>query len=166
MIKKPAFLLSILLFLLVSCEKDKKNGNSDEIAFEGISITDDYGNLIFQDTTDWKFTENWSETESSLFSEKRDKTCTPENYDCSIVIYPNPCNSVFRFDIAIPDSSRFAFRIVDKDFKVLVSHDSIPRGAIGVTLTDFNLSNEVVRMYYKVLADNCELRGHGDIQIE
>ena len=83
-----------------------------------------------------------------------------------IVAYPNPCKSIIRLDIAKPDSSRFAFRIVDKDFNVLVSHDSITAGAIAITLQEFNISNEIVRIYYKILKENCELRGHGDIKIE
>ncbi len=161
-----AFLLPVLLIMIVSCEKEKKKDNSNEIVFEGITMTDEFGNLINRDTTDWKFTDNWTDKESALFSEKRDNICSIENLNYSIVVFPNPCNSIIRLDISKPESSRFAFRIVDKDFNVLVSHDSIYWGAIGITLEEFNISNEIVRMYYKILGENCELRGHGDIKIE
>lgn len=150
--------------MLFSCEKEKEESNTNEIIFEGISITDVYGGLSSQDTTDWNLNDIWMDKENSLFTEKKDNKCSSDEY--SIISYPNPCDGIFLLRLTKPDDSRFAFRVVDKDFNVLVTQDSIMSNSIAISLEGFNVSNEIVRIYYKYFGMDCELKGHGDIKIE
>ncbi len=69
-------------------------------------------------------------------------------------------------NILKPEDSRLALRIVDQDFNVLISLDSIYVSTLSFNLTSLNVSNEIVRVYYKIFGEECELRGHGDIKVE
>lgn len=164
--KKLSILLPVLLFMIISCQKEKNKDTTDEIVFEGITMTDECGNFMSQDTTDWKFTDNWTDKENALFIEKRDNICNINDFKYSIIAYPNPYDGIFSMEILKPENSRLAIRMVDQDFNVLISNDSITSHVIALTFRDLNLSNEIVRIYYKILSEDCELRGHGDIQIK
>ena len=161
------FIISIITFLIFSCEKENVDNNkTDTILFNGITMTTVNGELISQDMSDWNIQESWTDKESSLFDEKKDNSCILENNNYSIISYPNPCEGIFYLHIAKPDESRLAFRIVDRNFNVLLSNDSIFSTSLAISLNDSGISNDTVRIYYKFLGSDCELKGHGDIKIE
>ena len=71
----------------------------------------------------------------------------------------------------MPNSSMAEFRLVDEKFNKIISLDSI------VTSDTFNFKDilfdvrsfnkkGMLRLYYKIIEDNCEFRGHGDILVE
>jgi hypothetical protein len=61
---------------------------------------------------------------------------------------------------------KFMLRIVDRDYNIITSTDSIlPYRNHFFDLKDLNIINDTVRVYYKIINDNCELKGHGDLVI-
>jgi hypothetical protein len=163
--KKFMIFLSIFSILAFSCKKENGDKNQSFV-FSGITSTNNTGEIISLDTNDWKTIETWTNNENSLFTEKKELWCISTTINYSIIAYPNPCNGIFNLHISMPDEARLAFRIVDKDFKVLVSRDSIFSTSMAINLSDLNISNDIVRIYYKFFGPDCELKGHGDIKIE
>lgn len=153
---------------IISCEDDKNNTNpkSDAIVFEGITVTDSLGKVTKNDPTDWKLTDIWTDKEDSLFSEKKVNSCNTGDFSYSISPYPNPCGDRFNLHISKPAETRLAFRIVDRNYKVLLSLDSVFVNGLAIDVKDFNITNDTVRIYYKFLGLDCELKGHGDILIK
>jgi hypothetical protein len=47
-----------------------------------------------------------------------------------------------------------------------MSKDSIYDGSILIKTTNLEVTEDTVRMYYKLIKEDCELIGHGDIKIE
>ncbi len=160
-------IITIIIFLTFSCEWEKVDNNADAtITFNGITETTANGELISQDKSDWKLQDNWNDKENSLFIDKKENFCIVDNDNYSIISYPNPCNGIFKLYISKPDECRLGFRIVDRNFNVLFSKDSIFSNEMGINLNEFGISNDTVRMYYKFFGSDCELKGHGDIKIE
>ena len=145
-----------------ACEKE--DNTNKEIIFEGITWTSYIGETIIRDTTDWRFTDDWNDKENSLFGEST-LLCNSNGYDYSIFSYPNPCSHSTSIDLRKPDEMRFIYCFVDRYYNVLFS-DTTYSSRLNFNMDIFNISNDTIRMYYKLLGDNCELRGHGDIKIE
>jgi len=166
-------LLALFIFIIsgviTSCEDDPVIADTPPktIVFNGITITDNNGWVIQNDPDDWKLTESWTEKENSLFVEKNVNLCDNGNPDYAIhPSHLNSSSSQFNLNFTKPAGSRFAFRIVDRNYNVLLSNDSIFTNAIVFDVQSFNIKNDTVRMYYKYLGPDCELKGHGDIKIE
>lgn len=155
----------ILTVFAVSC-KDDVTKNPESIVFKGIRVTDVNGKVYENDPTDWLLAENWNETENSLFAEKRTNLCDTASIGYKVVSYPNPCNGIFNLYISKPIDSRFAFRIVDRNYNLLLSQDSVYSNGIAINVTKFNITNDTLRLYYKLFGLDCELKGHGDIKIK
>lgn len=157
----------IICNFIISCEGDDATDTKpNTIVFNGITMTDNNGWVIKNDPNDWKLAETWTEKENSLFVEKMTNTCNAENTDYKVVSYPNPCYSKFNLYISKPTDSRYAFRIVDRNYNVLLSQDSVFSSGLSINVQGFGITNDTVRIYYKILGPDCELKGHGDIKIE
>jgi hypothetical protein len=50
--------------------------------------------------------------------------------------------------------------------EVLVSKENIKSSLMFDTTSWKKKNNDIVRVYYKIIDNNCEFRGHGDIMIE
>ncbi len=153
----------------ISCEP--KDG--DDIVFEGIMYTDEYGNMMrAPDPSDWTLTDKWVEKEENLFAEKKENVCSYEDDEFKIYAFPNPCQRETRVLLKMPDQFTCSYRIVDQDFNVLISVDNetIEPPAevkiIDIDLSGFDLPTDMVRVYYKFFGADCELKGHGDIQVD
>lgn len=147
------------------------------IVFGGITATDNNGALIYDnDSTDWKVNENWNIKEEALFNIKRDNYCFSEEviiippFTSSlrvISVYPNP--NTGRFIIETFDSTNYSLlvRIVDRDYNVLESFDTTASYTQGTffDLRDLNIINDTIRVYYKIIEEDCELKGHGNLLI-
>jgi hypothetical protein len=146
---------------IISC-KDK----GPEIKFTGITGMDKFGAVVGKaDTTDWRTDDQWLDKEQKLFSENFSANCAdPGKY--RIMFYPNPCRSKSTL-YAVKDSGvRVAIRLVDKNFNVIMSQDSVYVSSLSVDLSSFTL-NDTIRLYYKFITpDNCEYWGHGDIFVQ
>lgn len=159
---------TICLLSVSSCTKDKVDDNLFP-EFTGITSRSLDGTTISFDQSDWNFRDQWSELEHSLFLERYANVCPPERGNFTIQLYPNPVQYVFALQMWISDTVDIEFRIVDKNFNVVMT-ESIDTVANQFKRT-YDLSHirrpkEVFRMYYKIYGRNCELRGHGDILIQ
>ncbi len=158
----------IVIILASSCERNNtvtKIKDPDVIIFKGITQTDNNGWVMTNDATDWVISELWNEKENSLFPESNVSSCDTSNDSFTVYSYPNPCYGVFSLIITKPAESRFAFRIVDRNYNVLLSLDSVYSNGLSIDVRGFNIVNDTVRMYYKFFNPDCELKGHGDIKI-
>lgn len=166
-------IMRIILFLLLtsvifySCQNSSKLEPVEEekIEFKGIFEMDERGVPVSdRDSDDWNFTDTWVQQEISLFNRNLRTDCTlPEMY--GIIGYPNPTFNIVNLHVNKPDSVRMAIRIVDRNFKVLMSKDSLYAVKNAIDLSQFNIK-DTVRVYYKFINGNCEFRGHGDLVIE
>jgi len=154
------FLIGMILFL--SCKKE----NDNNTIFTGITVTDNVGRISSRDTTDWKLFENWSEKENSLFDDNLNSACSTGDFDYSIIAYPNPCSGIINLHISKPETMRLAFRVVDKNYNVLITQDSLYSSTIAFNFSYIHISNETVRIYYKLYGESCAFRGHGDLKIK
>jgi len=158
--KRNIILILIILAVIVSCEEDNENS-----IFKGITETNDNGESIGSaDENDWNFSETWNETENLLFSENYETDCDIDN-SYHIIAYPNPCEDIVMLNFYVAENKRVAYRIVNNDYKVLFSTDSAS-SVMAFNLNFLNVNNEIIRVYYKVFGENCELKGHGDIKVE
>ncbi|HAN18194.1 MAG: hypothetical protein A2X13_07575 [Bacteroidetes bacterium GWC2_33_15] len=158
--KRSLISILIILAVIVSCEEDNENS-----IFKGITETNDNGESIGSpDENDWNFSETWNETENSLFSEGYETVCDIDN-SYHIIAYPNPCENIFSISFYVAENKRVAYRIVKSDYEVIFSTDSAS-STVAFNLNNLNVDNEIVRVYYKVFGENCELKGHGDIKVE
>lgn len=157
------YLAVILALLLTACKKDKDR--ESKIYFTGIVSVDQNGNLISRDdSTDWRFNDVWTKQESNLFTQNYTSNCTTALQQ-GITAYPNPSNGYIRLYFIKADNTKVAFRLVDENFKVLVSNDTTTAAAIALDITSLHIK-DTVRLYYKFIENNCESRGHGDILIQ
>lgn len=156
--KKSLTVFVLSLILCISCD-DTFLG----LTFTGITETNIYGEILSSDPSDWNLTDDWNRRENNLFEEGFEDICE-DNVHFMLAAYPNPCSSMVNLAFPSSDSTRTAIRIVRSNFEVLFSLDSVP-GNIVIDCSNFDLQGEIVRVYYKVLGENCEYRGHGDIQV-
>ena len=150
------------VLILWGCKKEKANNEDVKIAFTGVTMVDEDGNLINQlDSADWRMDDKWVNKEAGLFSSHYGTSCTPD-YNYQILSYPNPTYGVFYLHFNKKSSTHIEFRLVDKSFRTLLQNDSITVSTIALDATSLGIT-DTVRMYYKFVEGNCEFRGHGDI---
>lgn len=162
----PALLFSLLTFAL-SCDSCDEDDGNDLPAFTGITMTDENGlPLNAPDTTDWRVGDAWEQVENGLFDLAELPLCSG-NAEASPG-FPNPCGNAMHFRFVSPANAAGYFRVVDKDFNVLVEADSIPfeAGAKTISLNFSAVSPGTVRLYYRLVSGTCEYRGHGDILVQ
>lgn len=159
------FTIIVVMSVLFSCDKDAENGIPE---FTGITSTDQNAVIIGGvDTTDWRENETWLQIEKDLFS---DFSSLSFNYtsDSTMMVYPafpNPCSDILNLNYQKDSSVELQLRIVDEDFNLLFSLNSIYSDAISVSLNDINNLNSGVkfRVYYIFKQGNtCIAKGHGD----
>ena len=162
---KKLFSILLLALLLSNCKDDDHTQPPvAEIYFTGLSETDYNGFPITIDTTDWTATDTWTRQEMNLFTSSYQTGCTPSSAN-RVLVYPNPNNGLFRFIIEKDLDARTECRIVDENFKVLFAHASIIPKSFSFDATKFGVK-DTIRVYYKIIENNCEFRGHGDILIK
>ena len=158
---KTTLPLLLLLFVFSQC----KRGDLPLIpAFSGVTVTDNLGVKLSDDPTDWTFTDRWSSKEAGLFQSSYPLSCTAST-TLSIIAYPNPSNGIFILEIAKPGTARLEIRLVDKNFNTLITNDAITSTAVQLNASTFGIKG-LVRLYYRLIDNGCEYRGHGDIKIQ
>ncbi len=148
------------LLVLISCNKED---TIQRIRFNGLTVTDIFGYPIYTDTTDWRLTDEWNETEQSLFVGSSAFLCENVDDQYFIIAYPNPCINVLLFHIEKPAGSLFSFCMVDRYFNVITERDSMQNSIFAIDRTYIEVPDDTVRIYYKFTMPGCELRGHGDV---
>lgn len=165
--------ISLFCLLFAACDDDNDNspGDKKEIVFNGITETDPNGNTLSEDSTDWQLGDQWDASEKALFPGSNDAICDLDSFDYDVIAYPNPTFdsiSTFRISVSKPEESLFSARIVDDANNTLSSLDSLlsQRNTLSFDASGLGVSGDTVRMYYKVIGQNCELKGHGDIYVK
>jgi hypothetical protein len=155
----------ILILLISSCKEKADNPPAgSKIYFSGLTQTDYNGWPITVDSTDWKTGDTWVKQETDLFTTIYQTDCT-QGFDYIIRQYPNPCDGIFTLSFGKPVSTRLELRLVDKNFHLLFSNDSILGNAVQLDSKSFGIK-DTLRLYYKFIENNCEFKGHGDILVK
>ena len=150
---RKLLLISIFFF---ACKR-----STFSIQFSGVTPRDASGAIMgTADSNDWNFNDQWQAQESALFNTTYTSNCPAGAY--SAYAYPNPCSDVFYLRFNGDSSTRIDIRIVDKNFTVLLSKDSVTNGLIAVNSASY--PSGISRVYYKMIKNGCEFRGHGDIE--
>jgi len=166
---KYIFIVLLLAFILTCKKKDANAPTVNPINFRGIISTDNNGNIIYNnDSTDWKINDIWSATEAGLFPTNKPICNNPPNYQ--VTGYPNPCNGYITINYRQPQQALLEYRIVDRYYNVLIANDSLKYVNNQSVNYMMDLSkykgSDTIRMYYKIITNTCECRGHGDIVVK
>jgi hypothetical protein len=154
----------ITIVIFCGCEPGEPNTPPESsIYFNGITNRDVNGLIFSSDTTDWRTDDIWLLKESGLFPLIH-TMCSPQNNN-QIIAYPNPCNGIFSLHIEKEPATRVELRLVDQDFNILISNDTILQHNVQLNAGTFGIK-DTVRLYYKFVDGNCEWKGHGDIIIQ
>lgn len=164
-------LCSVYILLSGSCKDKNSNpsSNSSTPIISGYTATDNNGNLNgLVDNSDWTFTSDWVGQEFDLF-EYSDSI----NYflqDSTIVMhpaFPNSNSGIFHLNYQKETHTYFNIRVINKNWEVLISADSIVGNNIALDVQGLvDNSGEMVRVYYMFTKnDSCLYKGHGDIQL-
>lgn len=161
---KKFFILFIFLIPICACIEDDNDEN--KIEFTGISEYNEDGAVNGElDNTDWNFNDEWEEQEQNLFGDLSLDICTYDESSFSIMAFPNPCTDKVNLNVLLPFNTSIMIKLVDKDFNVIYENDEVVSSRLQISMDYFDLENEIVRVYYKMIGESCELRGHGDIQV-
>ncbi len=162
--------LLILMALCLGLTACKKKEDDRRPAFEGISERDENnmptGN---NDPTDWTLTENWSSEVKGLFYNLDTVPYNCGQPDSTVSVstgYPNPASVFMRVNFNYPNDYILDFRIINRDFEILLAVDSSETDnlLIDVDLDPLGDDN-IYRLYYRVWNADCAYTGHGDFKV-
>ena len=161
-------ILLALVTLCMACDKEEDKEECNLPSFTGISWTDVNGQqLSAADPDDWTIDDEWNLTESDLFDSALQTNCTP-SFDYFISAFPNPVpeynNGAVWVYIGKDSLTSSEIRIVDKNCNIIHSRNNEFAHNIVFNLTGHE--GDTLRLYYKLIKDGCEYRGHGDIEVE
>ena len=170
-IKTAALGLLLLCFFSFHCGKGTIEPTT--INFNGITPTDFNAQpLGAGDPTDWTLNDNWTAKEIALFNGGRTVCPSVANEEKVYAASPNPsAGGQFYVGVQAKENIGFMFRIVDKNYNVLLKNDTLTF-KVGYNTLTFNLPSanvtikDTVRFYYRMIRSNCEMRGHGDILVK
>ncbi len=170
-IKTVIFSLLVLCFLSFNCRKQTTAPTT--INFNGITATDFNAQpLGAVDATDWTLNDNWTAQEVALFGGGKAVCSSVLSEEKIFAAAPNPVfGGEFNFGVQAKENVGFMFRIVDKNFNVLLKNDTMTfkagYNALYLNLPSANVTlKDTVRIYYKMVRSNCEMRGHGDVLVK
>jgi hypothetical protein len=175
----------IVLLLLCLCDGsdhfvDVSNYDANAV-FRGITITDQGGTVIQNDSTDWGCIDIYQLTPSIPISRAAAPSgIGPHHIIPNISIFaispafPNPCKTFFTFFISVPQKFKSDFYIIDNHYnkvKTFFNDDTLAYGQKWVfwDLTD-NENIKVMPQIYRCILNlhlNSEtIQLHGDIWIQ
>ena len=168
------FLLLTLLFVS-GCKKKTVETSNDclsKLDFTRITSTDDMGNMLSLDQTDWTHDSLWCEQEYSLFHTSNIDLTASDTSKLFTILFPNPLATVGELILIRPKLCPFQCVIVNKSLQVLDTF-SMPNHT-GNSYRLLQLSDSVkykhgeyYRIYY---AAHCSsqlffFKGHGDFKV-
>jgi hypothetical protein len=161
---KKTFIYIGITAMLVIAGCNKSTG--PKLIFEGVTEMDKFGAVVGKaDSTDWRTDEVWTEKEKQLFKTTYNEKGTSAT-KLKVMFYPNPCRGKSVLFLTKDSTTKLALRIVDKDFNVVMSSDSITDKALQLDLSSL-AQYDTVRMYYKLIdAQKNEFKGHGDVVLK
>ena len=176
--KKTLSLLLLALVLFQSCGNDDDDNNQmcGSVAvtiptFSGYVSVDNFGNPtnVETDPSDWRLDDTWSSSEQALFSDYANfnDNCPTDSNLVVFPAYPNPtATNLVGLASNLDNNSRLRVRVVDQQFNVLHSQDSITNNNVNLNFSTVSPNDDFVRVYYMVVQnENCIYLGHGDIRL-
>ena len=137
----------------------------------GITFMDADGNRTGPlDESDWGFQGNWTDQAFDLFGGEEGNFCKDADEQAAYVAAPNPATAQSVFGYQLKDSSDLEIKVVDKNYQVL--YETEVRNTFGPGYNELRIDwNEIdlkdtVRVFYKVIQKDCEMRGHGDVLLQ
>ncbi len=158
------FLPLLLLVLFANCKKKDNSTGPSIQSYGGISATDANGDKQSNDPTDWTINETWNEKEGSLFAGSYSTGC-PATFNYSIIGFPNPATTIFAIGASKTTNATLQMRIVDRNYNVLMSKDTMP-DVLYINTSALGGVKDTVRVYYRFIENGCEFRGHGDVVLQ
>ena len=102
---KNKHLLALIIFLFIISCKEKEKVDDKTVIFEGITVLNEYGEMISFDSDDWHLNDKFTEREKQLFDTLDfNKTAEIErvlnegiiHMHSIIKLFPNPMNPIDR----------------------------------------------------------------------
>ena len=168
-------LLITSTLLVCSCgPKDNTDPIPDYPTFSNYSGTDNNAQpTTSADTDDWNLNDLWVGNVVSVIPYISDygNPCETDQVSSVSPAYPNPTLGTFILTFNIDQNSSVAYRVVNQDFDILASGDTLKTTSnplnINIDISNQVVSNELVRVYYAIIKNNtCSFKGHGDIKIQ
>lgn len=171
---RALYVFSFIILGTGACEKEREEPATEAspmIQFGGVTLTDSNGiPLSNPDPDDWRLNVEWNDHEGKLFDGKAKDLCS-EGEKAFIAVFPNPASNLFGLTLGnMKDAFQINLRIVDRNYQAIKSYGPINlnEGAIQnllFNIEDIGITNDTVRLYYRLDFGNCEYRGYGDIII-
>ena len=169
------FLVLILLFFS-GCKKKSSETNNDclsKLDFTKITFTDNVGQTLSNDPTDWTNDSTWCDQEYGLFSTSNLKLTGSDTSKLFTILFPNPLRDMGILVVTRPKLCPFECVIVNRSFQVLDTF-SIPNQT-GNVLRNILFSDslkykhgEYYRIYYAAHSTKklFFFKGHGDFKVQ
>jgi hypothetical protein len=169
-------LLMILIIFLIGCKKKTTDSGNDclsKLDFTKITFTNDIGQTLSPDPTDWRNDSTWCDIEYGLFSTHNINLTGSDTSKLFTILFPNPLRDLGMFVLIRPKLCPFQCVIVNRSFQVLDTF-SIPNLS-GTCIKNLSFTDslkykhgEYYRIYY---AAHCTkqlffFKGHGDFKLE
>lgn len=170
----------IILFLVLlfgfGCTKKTTEPSDDclsKLDFTKITFTDNNGNTLSVDPTDWTNDSAWCDQEYRLFSTSNLDLTGSDTSKLFTILFPNPLRDIGILVVTRPKLCPFKCVIVNRSFQVLDTF-SIPNQT-GNVLRSLNFSDslkykhgEYYRLYYAAHSTKFLFffKGHGDFKIQ
>ena len=170
--------LSIMLIFSIGCKKKTEETTNDclslsKLDFTKITSTDNIGNMLSFDSTDWTNDSLWCEIEYGLFNTSNLNLSGSDTSKLFTILFPNPLSTVGVMILMRPKLCPFQGVIVNRSFQVLDTFSI--SNQTGNSLISLNFSDSVkykhgeyYRIYYAAHSTNklFFFKGHGDFKVQ
>lgn len=174
--KNVVILLIVTLLLGIGCKKKTPETTNDcvpNLDFTKITATDDNGNMLSLDPTDWTNDSIWCDQEYSLFQTSNLDLTASDTSELFTILFPNPVATVGGLILIRPKLCPFQCVIVNQSFQVLDTFSMPNKTGNTFLLLQFSdttkyKKGEYYRIYY---AAHCTsqlffFKGHGDFKVQ
>ena len=180
-VKGSFSLINLALFILLSlliapgCKKKQAAAGSDclsKLDFTKITFTDNTGNTLFVDPTDWTNDATWCDQEYSLFHTGNLDLTGSDTSKLFTLLFPNPLATTGVMILTRPKLCPFQCVVVNRSFQVLDTF-SLPNIAGNVERQLYFSDStkykhgQYYRIYYAAHSTRklFFFKGHGDFQV-
>lgn len=169
-------LMAAILVFGVGCKKKTNDTTNDclsKLDFTGITFTNEIGQVLSNDPTDWTNDSAWCQEEYDLFNTDSIDLTGSDTSTLFTLLFPNPVRSAGALILIRPKLCPFQCVIVNRSLQVIDTF-SIPN-LIGNSYRYLSFSDslkykrgEYYRLYYAAHSTSqlFFFKGHGDFLIE
>ena len=170
---KVLFFITVISVMLISCDCDE---SEDDLHFSGIVYMSENGMVLGTsdgELKDWTLEHDWHPKVEMLFTNL--DIAIARNIPCENAWigygYPNPASEMFSLNVQVGEQGTFEYIVVNEELDVFYRDEKeLVPGSHLFTVNLLELheqalieKDEYIRMYYRVIMNETEYRGHGDI---